>query len=30
MPRIQVLKPIARSRPVPLDLRSPSGRALPF
>jgi len=30
MSRIVVIKPTARSRPVPLDLRSPSGRLLPF
>lgn len=31
MRRVQVPKPSSpRSRPLPVDLRSPAGRALPF
>jgi hypothetical protein len=28
--RIQIAKPVRRPAPVPLDLRTPSGRQLPF
>ena len=30
MKRIQIAKPVRRPAEVPLDLRSPSGRQLPF